>query len=233
MKKYNYVEVPRIDTPNGRFYKTKFGNLPSVTTILEYTSSNSKKQGLKDWIERVGIEEAERQKQFASDVGTVMHGLLEIHNDRNIKHDFTHISQDTYFIGKRLANTLINSFGHKVVEVLGQEVALYHSSGFAGTSDLICVYNVDGQNFVCILDYKNAKTVKPRRFIEDYFIQLTAYAQAHNEMFGTYISKGIILMAGRDDTFEEYVLEKEEFNYYLTEWNKRVNTYNNSLQVAA
>ena len=71
--------------------------------------------------------------------------------------------------------------------------------------------------------------------IGDYFIQLAAYAAAHNETHGTDINTGVILMAVKpkpmpDGTLDkplylEFVIEGDEFKHWHNEWMKRVELY--------
>jgi genome maintenance exonuclease 1 len=85
------------------------------------------------------------------------------------------------------------------------------------------------------MDFKQTNKPKRREYIEDYFLQLCAYAQAHNEMHGTDIRRGVILMCVRPaelapgvfDTpkYQEFILEGTEFERYCIEWNKRVEQY--------
>jgi genome maintenance exonuclease 1 len=85
------------------------------------------------------------------------------------------------------------------------------------------------------MDFKQSNKVKKREYITDYFLQLAAYAQAHNEMHGTAINTGVILMAVQpklleDQTYTtpqymEFVIEGDEFEYWTNEWTKRVELY--------
>jgi genome maintenance exonuclease 1 len=86
-----------------------------------------------------------------------------------------------------------------------------------------------------ILDFKQSNKVKKREYIGDYFLQLAAYAAAHNETHGTTIDTGVILMAVQPKLLEdgsytqpeylEFVVEPEEFAHWNNEWLKRVELY--------
>jgi genome maintenance exonuclease 1 len=87
-----------------------------------------------------------------------------------------------------------------------------------------------------ILDYKQTNKPKKREWIGDYFLQLAAYAQAHNEVHGTDIRKGVILMCVKPEQdanlaiikppqYQEFVLEGDEFDHYTNEWWKRLELY--------
>jgi genome maintenance exonuclease 1 len=86
-----------------------------------------------------------------------------------------------------------------------------------------------------IMDFKQSNKVKKREYIADYFLQLAAYALAHDEMHGTEIDQGVILMAVQpklleDQTYTkpqymEFVIEGDEFEYWTKQWIKRVELY--------
>ena len=130
-----------------------------------------------------------------------------------------------------MAQSIINQGLIKCSEYWGTEVPLYYPKIYAGTTDLVGVH--DGSD--AIMDHKQSNKLKKREYIGDYFVQLAAYAQAHNNMHGTDIRKGVILMCqqpkqledGSYDTpvYQEFVLEGAEFDYYCDEWNKRVELY--------
>jgi genome maintenance exonuclease 1 len=92
---------------------------------------------------------------------------------------------------------------------------------YAGTTDLICLH----ENKPCILDFKQANKPKKKEWIEDYFLQLTAYAEAHDFLFNTKIDKGVILMCTQDKMFQEFIIEGDEFEYYKDKWFDRVTEY--------
>jgi hypothetical protein len=86
-----------------------------------------------------------------------------------------------------------------------------------------------------IMDFKQTNRPKKREWIEDYFLQLAAYAAAHNEMHGTTIDQGVILMACQpkllaDGTYStpeymEFEVLPDEFAHWANEWMKRVELY--------
>jgi genome maintenance exonuclease 1 len=86
--------------------------------------------------------------------------------------------------------------------------------------------------------YYQDKTNKPkkREWIDDYFVQLCAYAEAHNELYGTKIRKGVVLMCVKPQLdeqmnmltqpeYQEFVLEGAEFDRYRDLWWKKVEQY--------
>jgi genome maintenance exonuclease 1 len=120
---------------------------------------------------------------------------------------------------------------NNVDEFWGSEVPVYYSGLYAGTTDCIGVW----KGRPAIIDFKQTNRPKKREWIEDYFIQLAAYAQAHNATHGTDINTGVIMMAAQPQTladgsystpeYLEFVIEGDEFAYWTEEWTKRVELY--------
>ena len=213
VKRYRYETLTKEDSGTGRRYVNRHGeSLPSVTTILEKTKDKSK---LIEWVNRVGEVEAERIKTSAAAVGTSMHAFIEATiRQRPIAFPKYYWQAKAY----RMAAGLIESFFPKLDEVWGNEVMVYSKGRYAGTTDLAGRYN--GQD--SIVDFKQSLKMKRRDWIDDYFIQLTAYASAHNEMYNTKIRQGVILMASQTGEFQEFILSGRDFDHYLDLWNVKV-----------
>ena len=215
--KYNYPQLKRIQTPKGRQYVGQDENpVPSVTTILSETGD---KTALIAWRKRVGEAEATRISTESAGLGTKVHNALE-----------KYILQEEYEIkgnnvisvmAKRMVDSMIEEGFCNVDELWGTEVGLIAQGLYAGTSDAIGLHN----GTPAIIDFKTAKKLKKREWIEDYFMQGCAYALAHNEMFDTDIKKIAILMVDREAKFAEYVIEGDEFDEYCEKWANRVADY--------
>ena len=76
-----------------------------------------------------------------------------------------------------------------------------------------------------IVDFKQSNKPKRREYVEDYFTQLVAYSMAHNAVYGTKINKGVVLMCTKDNYFQRFVVEGQEFNRYVWQWLRRVDEY--------
>jgi genome maintenance exonuclease 1 len=217
---YPYQEIKRKNVNGKRLYETESGALPSVTTILDKTKSEEKKQILNDWKKRVGEEQAQQIVTEAANVGTLMHGILE-HWVKNETHDpgnnFIHQQ------AKRMAQTVIDNIEPHLNEVWGSEVNLYYPGLYAGTTDLLGVWKGNP----AILDFKQTNKPKKREWIEDYFLQLTAYGLAHNEMFNTNITSGAIFMCSRECEFQLFEITEHEWEKYSLIWTKRVEKFYN------
>jgi genome maintenance exonuclease 1 len=128
------------------------------------------------------------------------------------------------------AEIILQGLGN-VDEFWGVEVPLYYSGLYAGTTDCLGLW----KGKPAIMDFKQTNKPKKREWIEDYFLQLAAYAQAHDHMHGTSIDQGVILMACQpkmleDNTYSkpeylEFTVEGAEFEHWKNEWNKRVELY--------
>lgn len=208
--RFDYTPLERIDHPSGRKYMTNGVAVPSVTTILSATKDSS---GIEQWINSVGVAEAERIKLEASTLGSAMHDNLEKY--------ILGQSMSGQYMSKLLANVIIKHGLPKVDEVWGTEVAVFSEGFYAGTTDLVGLH----AGTPAIMDFKNSLKDKKKEWIEDYFMQLCAYAIAHNEMFGTDIKKGVVMIATRAGKYQEFIIEGAEFIHYETMWANKVCQY--------
>jgi hypothetical protein len=229
--KFNYQPIPRVTVDGRRFYATPDGQrLPSVTTILDKTKSAEKIEILNNWRRRVGAENAQKITSEAANRGTRMHTYLE----RYIKEGAIPPRGSNPFSWPShvMAEEVIKKGLQHVSEFWGIEVPLYFPGVYAGTTDGAGIH----LNEESILDYKQTNRPKKREWIEDYFMQLCAYAEAHNELHGTQIKKGVVLMCVKPDLdanhnivgqpqYQEFVLEGAEFEHYRTQWWKKVEQY--------
>lgn len=211
--KFVYPSLKRLDLPTGRVYTLGGGTpVPSVTAILSATKD---KQHLDAWAARVGQEEANRIKNEAATVGTHMHSVVErLLLNRPLETPRTWLQVKGY----RMGYLLVETFFPNVDEVWGTEIPLLYPERYAGTSDCIGIY----KGVPSIIDFKQANKMKKRAWIEDYFLQLAAYAEAHNKQHGTDINQGVILMVAQDGEVQEFVSVGREFDGYRDAWWRRV-----------
>jgi len=218
--KFDYKELTRTTTEHKRLYQCPDGNaVPSVTTILDKTKSAEKTKALANWRRSIGEAKATEIVTEAANRGTRMHTYLE-----------------NYVLGEELKETVSNPYAQQsldmakivikeglsnVDEYWGTEVALYFPEIYAGTTDLVGVHKGDD----AILDFKQSNKPKKREWIEDYFLQLVAYAEAHNEIYGTNIRKGVVLMCSKDYKYQEFITEGVEWDMWKQKWWVRVEQY--------
>lgn len=229
-QRYNYAPLDRTTVDGKRHYCLPDGSkVPSVTTILDKTKPEEKRQALANWKKRVGETKAQEITTEAANRGTRMHAYLETYV---MSGDMKPLPNNPYAHPSwfMAAEVILKGLQH-VDEYWGVEVPLYYSGLYAGTTDLIGVW----KGRPAIMDFKQTNKPKKREWIEDYFLQLAAYAAAHNEMHGTTIDQGVILMAcqpkllsdGSYSTPEylEFEVQPDEFAHWSNEWMKRVELY--------
>jgi genome maintenance exonuclease 1 len=123
---------------------------------------------------------------------------------------------------RTMADEIINKgLKNRLVEFWGLEVTLYYPELYAGATDVVGVY--DGEE--SIVDFKQSNKPKRREWIEDYKLQLAGYALAHNEVYGTNIMKGVNLICTKDNLYQEFIFDGEEFKQAKYEFLKRVDQY--------
>jgi genome maintenance exonuclease 1 len=229
--KFEYKPIPRVEVNGKRFYATPDGNkLPSVTTILDKTKPAESRIALANWRKAVGEQKAQQITTEAANRGTRMHTYLEDYVKTGVIKERT--SNPYSWASHAMAHEVVTKGLCNVNEFWGIEVPLYFPGVYAGTTDGAGVH----LNQEAILDYKQSNKPKKREYIEDYFLQLCAYAEAHNELHGTRIRKGVILMCVKPDVdeqfniikppqYQEFLLEGTEFEKYRSLWWHRVEQY--------
>ena len=218
--KFPYEEMKRETTTEGRKYVTPDGSkLPSVTTILDATKPLEAKKALIEWRRRVGEQKAREITTEAAGRGTRMHKWLEnyVLNGETGEPGSNPYSMQSH----TMAHTIISRGLSNCSEFWGTEVSLYYPQIYAGTTDLVGLHSSDE----AIMDHKQTNKPKKREWIEDYFVQLAAYANAHNEVYGTKIRKGVIFMCSKDNEYQEFIVEGNEFDQWSDRWWKRVEEY--------
>ena len=216
--KYEYPTLQRKTQTNGKRQYVGDDSIPvpSVTTVLSETGD---KTALINWRKRVGDAEATRISSEAAGLGTKVHNAIEKYILKEEWDTFgnNHVS----VLAKTMTTMMVENGLTKIDELWGVEVGLIAAGLYAGTSDAIGVY--EGED--AIIDFKTAKKIKKREWIEDYFMQGCAYALAHNEMMGTEIRKVVILMVDREGEFAEFTIKGEEFDEYCDKWAGRLADY--------
>ena len=218
--KFKYPILERVDTDIGRHYLDSNNKpVPSVTTVLSGTSKS--KDGLIQWRNRVGEEEAERIIKQSTDIGTAVHEAIENYLNGQSWDNFG-VTHDQ-LIAKKISDKFINYGLKGITDIWGLEVGLLLDNLYAGTAD--CVGEYEG--IPTLIDFKTSKKIKKREWIEDYFLQGCAYANAHNVMFGTKIEQIVILMVDRTAIFQEFIVRPTEFNFLTRKWKNRLIEFNN------
>ena len=218
--KFPYIEMSRASEDGRRHYVSPDGSkLPSVTTILDATKSEESRRGLNEWRKRVANKRAQEISTESSSRGTRMHKWLEnfIKSGDTGSPGSNPYSQESH----KMAHHIIKSGLANCQEFWGTEINLYYPSIYAGTTDLIGVH--DGK--AAIMDFKQSNKVKKVEWIEDYFLQLVAYADCHNKLYDTTINKGVIFMCTPELQYQEFVIDGAEFYRWQDVWLKRLEAY--------
>ena len=214
--KFPYHELSRTSEEGRRLYLTPDGKkVPSVTTIL---SSTADKTFLNEWKKRVGEAEAQRISTESAGLGTLVHKHIE-----NFIEGIERPPGSTpiHQLARAMSDQVIEKGLTGVDEVWGMEASLYYPGLYAGTTDLCGVY----KGKPSIMDHKTAKKMKKPEWMQDYFIQTTAYALAHNEVHGTDIQQGVLFMVDRENQYQTFIIEGAEFKHYSDLWLQRVEQY--------
>ena len=216
--KFTYPRSTRSLINGSRHYSLDGSNLPSVTTILKVTQSEEDKAAIEAWKQRVGHKEANRIKNEASSRGSSMHSYLEQYLLGKFNLDLL----DEEERSKKMANEIIdNGLKDKLSEVWGAEATVYFPGKYAGTADCIGIY--EGKE--SILDFKQSNKPKKEEYIEDYFLQVGAYSLAHNTVYNSKITQGVILICTVDRLFQDFKIEGTDLIKYQNKFLERVEQF--------
>ena len=214
IQKYPYDELSKVSKNGKRHYATPDGRqVPSVTTVLSATKDMTH---LHEWRKRVGKEKAQQITTESANIGTVMHTSLEKHvkgHERkpgsNLIHQKAHA----------MANVIIDNGLTDVSEVWGSEVSLHYPELYAGTTDLVGVYKGEP----AIMDFKQARKLKKKEWVEDYFLQLVAYSEAHNKLYDTKINTGRIFICTQNNQYQTFDIDN--YDQWVGKWYAKLEQY--------
>ena len=216
-KIYSYPKTVRSSVDGVRKYSINDEKLPSVTTIISNTQDASKTESLDRWKLRVGEVEAERIRSTAATRGTAMHTYLEHHIKGGNVLDLTDVGREA----SSMAKTIIEKGFPDLEEIWGVECTLHYPGLYAGQTDLCGIY----QGRESIIDFKQTNKPKKAEWIDDYKLQLIAYATAHDQVYGTSIEQGVILMCTPDNFFQRFLVNGSEFREWKWKWLQKVSDY--------
>ena len=224
-KLYKYPSSTRSLVEGQRHYDVSNEKLPSVTTILAATQSDEKKESIARWKAKVGENEADKVRDQAASRGSNMHLHLERHILGSGHMDLTDEGQ----VAGDMAQVIINKGLCDLSEIWGSEVVLFYPGLYAGQTDLVGVYDYENS----IVDFKQSNKPKRKEWIEDYFLQLAAYAMAHNCVYESEITQGVILMCTPDKYFQKFQVKGREFIKYQHKFLERLDKYYSGKNQAA
>ena len=213
-KKYTYVQASSTTAHGARTYDVHGIRLPSVTTLLAKTKDQSY---LTRWKNKVGHEEAERIKNYSSKRGTAMHKFIEKYIQESGYEDLTPIGVEA----KPMAEKIIEIGFTPITEYYGSEVTLHYPGLYAGSTDLVCLHN----DLETIVDFKQANSPKREEWIKDYYMQIAAYAMAHDYVHKSSIRQGIIMVCTPDRYYQEFKFQDAELRKWKHKFLKRLDEY--------
>ena len=214
VQRYQYDELSKASRNGKRHYETPDGRtVPSVTTVLSATKDMT---ALNAWRKRVGEQEAKRITTESANIGTVMHRSLEKHVKGEARKPGSNLIQQK---AHTMANVIIDNGLKDITEVWGSEVSLHYPELYAGTTDLVAVYK--GEPAIC--DFKQSRKLKKKEWIEDYFLQLVAYSEAHNKLYETDIKTGRVFICTQNNEFQTFEIDRYE--HWTSEWYKKLEQY--------
>ena len=230
-ERYDYTPLNRESVEGKRLYATPDGQkLPSVTTILDKTKPWEKVQALLNWKKSVGEKKAQEIVTEAASRGTRMHKYIEDYITTGVLNE---PGTNPYSIqSHKMAKHIIDNGLKNVNEIWGVEVGLYYPGLYAGSTDCVGVHSNDP----AIMDHKQTNKPKKEEWIEDYYLQMVAYALAHNKVHGTNIQKGVVFMCVKppeigktltwgEPAYQEFILTPDKFKYWEGQWWNRVEQY--------
>ena len=212
--KYRYMSGQRYEHHGSRTYDFGGARLPSVTTVLAKTKDQSY---LTAWKNKVGHDKAESIKNYSSKRGTSMHKFLENHITGVGYDDLSAIGQEA----RPMANKIIEVGLTPVEEYYGSEVTMHYPGLYAGATDLVCLHN----NMETIVDFKQANRPKKLEWIDDYFLQIAAYAMAHDYVYKSQIRQGVIMVCTPDLYYQEFKIQDADLRRWKHKWMKRLDMY--------
>jgi len=217
---FSFITLPELDfdlkaetTPEGRRYITPEGeSYASVTTVLtEYN-----KKAIMEWRERVGEEEANKVSAQASSRGTRVHSLCETY----LKNELSPMKISTMMPdAKELFYKIKPFLDTHIGRVYALEQALYSDKlRIAGRVD--CIAEWDDK--LSVIDFKTASKEKNEDWIENYFMQCSAYAEMFEERTGKPIDQIVVAIAVANGNPQIFVKEKQDYlrglNYFIDEY---------------
>lgn len=199
-----HKNIQNIDSSTGRVYDTPSGLYPSVTTVLSKTAN---KHGLLAWRNKIGNEEADKIVKQSAERGSRMHAYLEAYMEEyttaTIDNANTFVKksgllQEAYDI-QVMTKNILKFLANQNFTSIAQEIAVWDDElKIAGRCDNIGYMF----NKLVLLDYKSARAEKKREYVEDYFLQCTAYCKAFNQLFDEKITAFHILVANELGGFQ-------------------------------
>lgn len=202
--RWMFGEMKRLMEDNVRYYKVDGAlSYPSVTSVISFVS----RKKFADWRARVGEEEANRKTKHATTRGTRLHRVFE---EYLMNGDYKSLDEYNVPLINLMFNTAKSTLDKRIDNIYQQETNMYSSRlCLAGTVDLIC--EVDGE--LAIVDFKTSEKTKPEEWLEDYFVQLSAYWAMFSEKTGVVPKKLVVILVAENGDVQ--IVERRNIMDYL------------------
>tara|TARA_Y100000996_G_scaffold404851_1_gene379369 strand:+ start:71 stop:718 length:648 start_codon:yes stop_codon:yes gene_type:complete len=185
-----------------RFYNINGTNYPSVTSVLGVR----KKIELQQWRDRIGDDVANWEMGRAARRGTATHNLIENYIKNEPLTEKSVLPLGLFKIMKPYIDQIQN------IHCL--ETVLYSGKyKLAGQVDCIAEYN----GKLSVIDFKTANKERKEEWIDNYFLQCTAYGLMYEELFKKEIDQIVVIIGGEDGSIVSYVKEKKDYISKLEE----------------
>ena len=213
--KFNFIDLDKSKLPvtkgkkvdGFRFYDIEGKAYPSITTVLGI----QKKAQLQEWRDKIGENVANWEMGRAARRGKATHLLIE----QYIK-GLTPSERGVLPLG---LFRLIKPYVDQIDNIHCLETIMYSKKlTIAGQVDCIAEYN----GKLSVIDFKTANKERQESWIENYFMQTTAYAQMYEELFGKEIEQIVILLASEDGSVQSFIKEKKD---YMDPLKKSINDF--------
>ena len=205
--KFIYPKSSRSTEDGLRKYLIDGEKLPSVTSVIDFTKSIEDKAALANWRERTGVDLANKIQKDAAKRGGKMHSLLEQYLFGKLNLSLFEKNEEF----QKMAEIIIKQgIEGRLQEIWGVEATLTYPQKYGGTADCLGIFDQKES----VIDFKNSLKLKKIEWVQDWFMQLGAYSLAHNVVYGTNITSGVILLCTVDLVFQEFKIENEELIMY-------------------
>ena len=208
--KFNFIDLDKSKLPvtkgkkidGFRFYEIDGKAYPSVTTVLGI----QKKQDLQQWRDKIGEKVADWEMNRAARRGKALHTLVE----QYIKNETPSI-RDVLPLG---LFRLLKPYVDQINNIHLLETIMYSPKlTIAGQVDCVAEYN----GKLSVIDFKTANSERKESWIENYFMQCSAYAQMYEELFNKEIEQVVVLLAAEDGSVAAHIKEKKDYMPKLIE----------------
>ena len=208
--KFNFIDIDKSVLPTAkgkrkgkyRFYDINGTNYPSVTSVLGV----KKKVELQQWRDRIGENVANWEMGRAARRGTATHNLIESYLKGEELQERSVLPLGLFKLMKPYVDQINN------IHCL-ETILCSHKYKLAGQVDCIAGYN----GKLSVIDFKTANKERKEEWIDNYFMQCTAYALMYEELYNAEINDIVVIIGGEDGSIAVYKKDKKDYITKLEE----------------